>query len=327
MGVKAFTTNLVAPVTRKLNIAKFKVVKYSPEICLAIGIVGGVATVVSACRATLKAGDILDKLEEDKQEIIEEEKKAEEAGETYNRGLALTNAYKDAAFGFIKLYGRSMALGAVSTAFIFCSYRTIKKRNLGLITAYTGLQEGFNKYRGRVVEKLGEEADQEFLTGAKKEKVLVKQVDPETGEIKTEKKEVRTMDQIMMEDPSNYDRVFARGLAEACQTYDDNTNIGFLLGVEKQFQYKLKTDGYVFLSDVYKALGFPVTRESRLVGWILDPANPYAHEKLSFGNIEFSKVYMKDGDYVHPTGRIEPSYVDSGYYLTFNIDGLIWNLV
>lgn len=326
MNLKELACNAIAPVTRGLGSVKLTAMKYSPEICLAVGIGTGIATVVSACKATLKADDILDQLEADKEKIEKAEVAAEEKGIEYNKGRDMTIAYKDCAIRFAKLYGPTIALGAISAGFILCSYGTLKKRNLGLITAYTGLQEGFKKYRGRVVERFGEDVDMELATGAEKKKVLVKKVDPETGEVSHEKEEVMTFDKVMMEDPTNYDRIFARGLAAACQTYDDATNESFLIGQEAHFTHLLRTRGYVFLSEVYKSLGFPETKSSRQVGWILDPADPKKLDrKVSFGMK--SKVYSKDGDFVHPTGRIDASYVDSGYYLTFDIDGLIWNLV
>lgn len=330
MSFNSFVTKVTGPVSAGLSKAKFKVTKYSPEICLVTAGVTGVATVVTACRATLKADDILNQLEENKEKIAAATA-AVESGETdieytekdKNRDMAI--AYKNAAIGFVKLYAPTIALGALTAGLVFCSYRTMKLRHLGLVAAYTALDDGFKKYRARAVEKFGEDVDRELATGVTKKKVMVKEADPETGEVKTEKKEVSTIDDILLEDPSNYDRVFARGLADACQTYDPYTNESFLLGQQTHWTHMLQTRGFVFLSEVYKALGFPVTQASRQVGWILDPADPNKRDKkVSFGVIE--KVYLKDGDYVHPTGKIEASYIDSGYYLTFNIDGLIWNL-
>lgn len=331
MSFNSLVTKVTGPVSAGLSKVKFKVGKYSPEICLVAAGVTGVATVVTACRATLKADDILNQLEEDKGKI-EAASAAVESGETEveytekdkNRDMAI--AYKNAGIGFVKLYAPTIALGALTAGLVFCSYRTMKLRHLGLVAAYTALDDGFKKYRARAVEKFGEDVDRELATGVTKKKVMVKEADPETGEVTTEKKEVSTMDDVMMEDPSNYDRIFARGLAKNCTTYDPNRNIAFLEGQQTYFTMLLKSRGYVFLSEVYEALGFPVTPESRLVGWIIDPADPNKSDRrVSFGNM--ANVYLKDGDYVHPTGKIEPSYLDSGYYLTFDIDGLIWNLI
>ena len=328
MNLKALGSKLAAPVVAGVSKVKFQAVKYSPEICLVLGVGTGIATVVTACRATLKADDILDQLEDEKGRIETATVEAEEKGIEYtekDKNRDMTIAYTHAAVGFLKLYGPTIALGAISAGFIFCSYGIMRKRNLGLIAAYKALDDGFRKYRARAVERFGEDVDYELATGVKKNKVMVKDVDPETGEVKTEKKEVSTIDEVAMEDSSNYDRVFARGLSRNCTSYDPYVNEAFLLGQQTHWTHMLQTRGYVFLSEVYDALGFPVTQASRHVGWILDPADPNkTQKKVSFGVIE--RLYLKDGDYVHPTGKIEPSYVDSGYYLTFNIDGIIWNL-
>lgn len=329
MNLKALGSKLATPVVAGFGKVKFQAMKYSPEICLVLGVGTGIATVVTACRATLKADDILDQLADEKERIEAACVKAEEDEEVEytekDKNKDMTIAYTHAAVGFLKLYGPTIALGAISAGFIFCSYGIMRKRNLGLIAAYKALDDGFRKYRARAVEKFGEDVDYELATGVKKNKVMVKDVDPETGEVKTEKKEVSTLENIELEDPSNYDRVFARGLSRNCTTYDPYTNESFLLGQQTHWTHMLQTRGYVFLSEVYDALGFPVTQASRHVGWILDPADPNkSQKKVSFGMIE--KLYLKDGDYVHPTGKIEPSYIDEGYYLTFNIDGIIWNL-
>lgn len=328
MSLSNLVSKVTAPAVAGLSRVKFQVGKYSPEICLIAAGVTGVATVVTACKATLKADDILNKLEEDKAKIEEAAALAEENGKEYteeDKNKDMTIAYSHLVIDLAKLYAPTIALGALTAGLVFCSYRTMKLRHLGLMAAYTALDDGFKKYRARAVEKYGEEVDHELATGVTKKKVMVKEADPETGEVKTEKREVQTLDQLMMEDPSNYDRVFARGLSTACTTYDPYVNESFLLGQQTHWTNMLRTRGFVYLSEVYKALGFPITQASRQVGWILDPADRNRLDRnVSFGLIE--KVYLKDGDYVHPTGKIEPSYIDSGYYLTFNIDGIIWNL-
>ena len=328
MSLSNLVGKVTAPAVAGLSRVKFQVGKYSPEICLVVAGVTGAATVVAACKATLKADDILNKLEEDKAKIEEAAALSEEHGEEYteeDKNKDMTIAYSHLVIDLAKLYAPAIALGALTAGLVFCSYRVMKLRHLGLMAAYTALDDGFKKYRARAVEKYGEEVDHELATGVTKKKVMVKEEDPETGEVKTEKKEVQTLDQLMMEDPSNYDRVFARGLSTACTTYDPYVNESFLLGQQTHWTNMLRTRGFVYLSEVYKALGFPITQASRQVGWILDPADRNRLDRtVSFGLIE--KVYLKDGDYVHPTGKIEPSYIDSGYYLTFNIDGIIWNL-
>lgn len=331
MRFKNLINRVTIPVTSGISKAKFKAVKYSPEICLVLAGFTGVATVVTACRATLKAEGVLNNLEDDKVKIEEAVALAKEKNVEYtekDKNKDMTIAYSRLVADLAKLYAPAAALGALTAGLVFCSYRTMKVRHLGLIAAYTALDDGFRKYRNRTIEKFGEDVDRELASGVVKKEVMTKCADTETGEILSERKEVSTIDDVMFEDPSSYDRIFARGLAKSCTTYDPNTIIAFLEGQQTYFTMLLRTRGYVFLSEVYEALGFPVEGcpGSRLVGWILDPADPRKSDRrVSFGNL--AKVYLKDGDYVHATGMIEPSYLETGYYLTFDIDGLIWNLI
>ena len=52
-------TDIMANISRSLNKIGFKFKKHSPEILVAVGIVGTVTSAVMACRATLKVTDIV----------------------------------------------------------------------------------------------------------------------------------------------------------------------------------------------------------------------------------------------------------------------------
>ena len=66
--------------------------------------------------------------------------------------------------------------------------------------------------------------------------------------------------------------------------------------------------GYVFLSDVKRALGLKIRPSDVITGWILDPKNPKSHDALK---INVSKQYGIEDELV----------------LDFNTDGVIWNLI
>ena len=57
-------TDLKNTVSRTLHKAGFKLKKHSPEILVAVGVVGTVASVVMACKATLKVNEIVDDAKE-----------------------------------------------------------------------------------------------------------------------------------------------------------------------------------------------------------------------------------------------------------------------
>lgn len=66
--------------------------------------------------------------------------------------------------------------------------------------------------------------------------------------------------------------------------------------------------GYVFLSEVKRALGLKIRPSDVITGWILDPKNPKSHEPLKIN------VSKQDG-------------IEDDLVLNFNTDGVIWNLI
>ena len=57
-------TEIITHLTRTLNRTGLKIKKHSPEILLATGTVGIVASTVMACKATLKVEEIVDEAKE-----------------------------------------------------------------------------------------------------------------------------------------------------------------------------------------------------------------------------------------------------------------------
>lgn len=317
-------------VMRNASLAGLKVREYSPELCLAGGVVTGIAAIIFACKATLKADEVLDQLKADKEKI----KAAEEANKNTNavyteadKNRDMAGAYARAAIRFGKIFAPAIALEALSFGFFTGMYGTLKSRNFGLIAACTALDDRFMRYRRRVVEKEGEDADREYATGLTKKKVNVETVDKVTGERTIEEKEVLTMDNVELGDWTTYDRVFSKETSVACETYDVYVNERYLRMALQHFNWLLDTRGYVYLSEVYEHLGFKVTAESRLVGWILDPANPRAHGKIKFADttdgMPIPSIHRGTEDILTKTGRV---FRPTDFYLSFNIDGAIWNL-
>ncbi len=79
---------------------------------------------------------------------------------------------------------------------------------------------------------------------------------------------------------SKYGRVFN----SSCFSWgnDRNYNEIFLKAQETYFNDILVHKGYVYLRDVYEALGFPVTRESCVVGWVYEENNAIGDNYISF---------------------------------------------
>ena len=89
----------------------------------------------------------------------------------------------------------------------------------------------------------------------------------------------------------------------------------FLRKTERWANDYLKSHGYLFLNDVYKALGFQPTRAGQVVGWIYDPINPVGDNYVSFGI-----------DNLYDNGvRLFVNGNESAVWLDFNVDGDILN--
>ena len=58
-------TELMTTVSSSFNNVGSKIKKYSPEILVAVGVVGTVVSTIMACKATTKVSDILEKSKED----------------------------------------------------------------------------------------------------------------------------------------------------------------------------------------------------------------------------------------------------------------------
>lgn len=87
---------------------------------------------------------------------------------------------------------------------------------------------------------------------------------------------------------------------------DDRYNQMFLKSTEHYFNELLMARGYVFLRDVYEALGIPITKVCIFVGWLYDLKDPNAHNYIAFEQnkdaSDESKIVLNfevDGDISH----------------------------
>lgn len=307
MKVKAF-----------LGTVGYTLKKFSPEILLGLGITGVVGGTVLACKATLKYEEILDEHRE-QMEKVEEALELADAGEAE---YSIEEANKDrrkimvrTAFKFVKLYGPSASLMATSIGCILCSYRIISKRNVALMAAYKVLEETFNKYRGRVIEELGEARDAHFMYGTE----TVEDVKTTVDENGKKKKVVEQREEIIPgANLSGFARMFEPEKPDQYGGWHGSTqwspvhdyNLSFLTAKEQHFNDQLVVKGFVTINDVYSELGFPCTEAGMVCGW------RYKSERGD-GYISF-RPFGIDGNWA--TGKDGDPIV-----LDFNIDGVIFD--
>ena len=308
-------TEIMNSVSRTFHKVGFTLKKHSPEILVTVGVVGTVASAVLACKATLKVNDILTESKTNIDKIhTATEKGVTEAGQTYSvedSKKDLTIVYAQTGLKFVKLYGPSVLLGAASIGCILTSHNIINKRNAALAAAYTAVDSSFKEYRGRVVERFGKDLDKELRYNIKAKEVEEVVVD-ENGNEKTVKKTVEVAH------PSEYSD-YARCFDESCVGWEKDAehNLFFLRQQQNYANDLLKSQGYLFLNDVYKMLGIPVTQAGQAVGWIYDEECPNGDNYVDFGIYDLCKEANR-----HFVNGYERSI-----WLDFNVDGPIWHML
>lgn len=299
--------NLVNSATRTLNRAGLKLKKHSPEIMVTAGVIGVVTSAVMACKATTKAGSII---EEKNSEMAKIHKVAEtvDASEYSEQDLKKDTAivYVQTGVKFAKLYGPSVALGVVSIASILAGHNILRKRNFALAAAYTAVDTSFKEYRSRVVDRFGKELDRELRYNIKAQEVEETVVDEKTGKEKKVKKTVEVAD------PNTYSD-YARFFEDGCNGWSKNPefNLMFLKNQQSYANDLLKTRGHLFLNEVYDLLGIPRTQAGNVVGWIYDEEHPNGDNFVDFGIYDINKA--KNRDFVNGYERT--------ILLDFNVDG------
>lgn len=302
--------NIITDLKRGCKLVAINIKKNAPQIMVVLGAAGTIGAGVLACKETLELEKTLDECHEEINYIEEMYATHEDYTEhEYKKALTVQTAKN--AVSVAKLYAPSVGLGVASIALIFGSNNMMKKRNASLAAAYATVDAMWKKYRRNVIESFGEEIDHDMRFGIKHEMVEETYIDEKGKEHKTQK----TID-IVEDDPSlisDYSRFFDA----SCKAWDENPeyNLLFLKGVQSYCNNLLQANGYLFLNDVYKQLGFEPSIAGQSVGWIYDPENPIGDNYVDFGIYEISR--RKTRDFVNGLENV--------VLLDFNVDGDILN--
>lgn len=237
--------------------------------------------------------------------------------------LLLTNAPAIAA----ELAGGALILGGTK----------IINDRLAITSAALSTALGeFEEYRKKAIEKFGENGekiDAELRYGLKEGEVKEEEVD-ENGKTKKVKKKVYYINEEFGE--NGYRRMF-----DFKNPYWDghpDYNLLFLSAKQNYFNDKLRADGFVFLNDVLKELGFETTRTGQLVGWMYDPENDKGDNYIDFRVtparrvLEPAKAHLTNADGTDIYGKESVELLqfperNCGFLLDFNVDGSILNKV
>lgn len=302
---------IMKKMTSTVRKASFKVKKHSPEILIVAGVIGTVASTVLACKATTKLSTIMDESKSDIEAIhkcSEDEKMADQySQEDVKKDLAIV--YAQTGLKVAKLYAPAIALGALSITSIVASNQILRKRNVALAAAYATVDKTFKEYRSRVVDRFGEQVDKELHYNIKAKKFEEMVTDPETG------KEKKVKSTVEVANPSNnpFAIFFDETTSKAYEENDDYNRMT-LRATQQLANDKLHTDGYLFLNDVYDALGIQRTKMGQIVGWVDKPDEEGRDGYVDFRVIETNRE-TEDGGY------------KKAWLLDFNVDGNILDLI
>ena len=285
--------------------AVMKLKKHSPEILVVAGIAGTVVSAVLACKATTKVAEILDETKGTLDTIHEGMETGAINGQEYTNEDGKKDTvvvYAQTGMKLAKLYGPAIILGTLSITSILASNNILRKRNVALGAAYAAIDKSFKEYRGRVIERFGEQVDTELKYGIKAKKFEEIEVDPETGKEKKVKKTVMVADPNLQSDYAVY-------FDSKSRNYETNPDYNrmFLKAQQEFANDKLQTRGHLFLNEVLDDLDLPRTPAGQIVGWTKDGPDGYV-------NFRIVEVERETED-----GRHEPALL-----LDFNVEGNIW---
>ena len=296
--------------SRAFNMGAMKLKKHAPDIMVIGGVVGMIAGTVMACKATTKASEILKSAKEDVQtfqEIVEnpdipEEKYSEE---DFKNDVKIT--YAHATVDLIKTYAPAVAVIGASAVCILAGHKMTNNRLGAVSAALAAEMSAFKAYKGRVVERLGEEMDRELTYNIKNEEVKDTVVD-ENGEVHETTKVVKTANP----EHNHYTRCF-----DECSLIwqrDAETNKKNLILQQRFANEKLAANGVLTLNEVYDMLGLTRTKEGQYIGWFYEKDKP---NKISFGIFDLNDQNKRD--------FVE--YREKSIWLDFNPDGNILDYI
>ena len=298
-------TEIMKSVNGMASKTVMKLKKHSPEILVVAGIAGTVVSAVLACKATTKVAEILDETKGTLDTLHEGMETGAINGQEYTTEDGKKDTvvvYAQTGMKLAKLYAPAIILGTLSITSILASNNILRKRNVALGAAYAAIDKSFKEYRGRVIERFGEQVDTELKYGIKAKKFEEIEVDPETGKEKKVKKTVMVADPNLQSDYAVY-------FDSKSRNYETNPDYNrmFLKAQQAFANDKLQTRGHLFLNEVLDDLDLPRTPAGQIVGWTKDGPDGYV-------NFRIVEVERETED-----GRHEPALL-----LDFNVEGNIW---
>lgn len=285
--------------------------KNSPQIMLVVGVTGAVVGTVLACKATLEVEAILEERKEElsKMDEVKAENGASEieyTDEAYARDLAILDIRTGGKI--LKLYAPAILVSVISFGLITGGHRILTRRNAALSAAYKLIDEGFKKYRESVRKEYGDDVDRRFRFTEPDDGTVAQVTEDGTPPWEEDKK---SPEENVPRGYSIYGREFSKELARQYQKSWE-LNEHFLRTQQNFVNDMLNARGHLFLNEVYDVLGLERSKEGAIVGWV--KLRGHGDSKVDFR-------------YVDPANERKHPSINQPWFLDFNVDGVIYDMI
>lgn len=264
-------------------------IRNADKIFMGLGIGCIIGGTIAACDAALKIpeiiderdclledakanlADIEDKLDKEQKDIVDEKIVVEDEDVKVLTKETFVIHAKTAGLIALKFLP-SVILEGVGIAFVLKSRGIVAKRYLAMSAAYTGLMTEFNLYRQGVIERYGEEVDNELIFGVKKKMIETKDEEGNTTEQECKVTDISKFSEVS----ANSTFAFDSSSAFWENNYDFNKRFVDLVFhnaneiLNKRGEHSDRVDRIFFLNELLDMLGLPKTEAGQYLGWKYD---------------------------------------------------------
>ena len=237
----------------------FQVKKKAPEICLIMAGATGIACVVSACKATVKAPEVLKEHNETLEKVKEIVKNEPESFGPKEERRMITKVYVKTAVKLSKLYAPAIVYGMSAGASVFGVYHFLNERNIALASALSIAERKLQLAQAKDILALPEGEKQE-----------------ETEEKKDQEYEKPVANSL-------FDFFWGEGDKwwSDPRAYGPSVNPLVLAQAEEYFNKILPIRGAIFINDIRSYFDKNVIIAGQYAGWIYDPKK--GDHQIDFG--------------------------------------------
>lgn len=243
-----------AAVTRAFSKQIMNLKQSSPTLMFVVGIAAVGTGTVLACRATLKVEPVIDRAQNELNDI-----NSVETSTRQDKMQDRVYVYTGLALELGRLYGPAVIIGAAGVACLTGSHTILTRRNAALTAAYAAVERSYKAYRSRVREEIGEDEERKLHYSVQhglheEDRKFLEKYDGNGKKLKRRP------------GGSIYSQFFDE--TNRNWTHSPQANLVFIRCQQDFANDMLRAKGYVMLNDVYDMLGIPRTTAGAVVGWV-----------------------------------------------------------